>query len=128
MEGLPRTSTPVGRYSSPVTRTNDYIKRLLIERPRIRARLENPMAAEPGTDMAEFSANIGNPFHLDLLAAEEYVKGLRPEDRKTLTDWVNGVTSEQAGLYHDVRPQTIRMRRKRVIDKMKEALDAGEDA
>lgn len=138
MASLSRTRQAVtAPYEEPgVFRfTNDYVKRLLIERYRIRARLENPggsvilMGVAATTEQEnEYSQVIGNTFHLDLIDAESYVQSLNKADRKLLTDWVNGLSAEQAAEYYNIKPKALQKRRERVVTKMREALVEGEDA
>lgn len=139
MASIPRTREAVEYqpYIEPsVFRfTNDYVKRLLIERYRIRARLENPggsvilqNVAATTEQLQEYSQTIGNTFHLDLIDAEDYVRKLNKADRKLLTDWINGLTAEKAAEYYQVKPKALQKRRERVIAHMKEALIEGEES
>lgn len=135
MESLPRSRRAlIDYYDPPVVRfTNDYLKRLLIERHYIRARIENPggsvilMGVAATTEqMSEYSASIGNAFHLDLIGAEQFVAKLSEGDQLTLMQWVDGLTSHQAASFSSVTPASIRQRRHRIVKRLGKELADGD--
>jgi hypothetical protein len=106
-----------------------YLRRLIIERPYIRARLENPggsilLMPTSNPDQVSYGAAIGNDAHLDLIEADmvlerEFSQG----ERDTFEQWAAGFTSEQAADYNRVKSgPIIRKRRQRVLDKMEDRL------
>ena len=106
-----------------------YLRRLIIEEPYIRARLENPggsvvLIPSSNPDQVSYGTHIGNDMHLDLIRAEqiledEFSKG----EQDTLREWAAGFTSQQAAEYNSVKGGTIRKRRERVIEKLETRLN-----
>lgn len=93
-------------------RTNEYIKKLLIERHAIRASLENPggsiitagpARAADADEVQSYSSVIGNDYHLDLLSAETEVNKLSLQDRIELLSWCDGLTPKQAAQWSNVQ-------------------------
>lgn len=101
--------------------TTRYLKRLLIERPAIRARLENPggsiilMASEQEYE-SPFSQVMGNDFHLDLIEAEREVRVLPEGDRMSLLNWIGQLTPAQEEEYLEAKGAVKR----RSLDKQAE--------
>lgn len=108
---VPRTNRPLAELlgDPPVVRwTTRYLKRLLIERSAIRARLENPggsviLMAIERVEEDPFSQFMGNDFHLDLIEAEEAINQLPVADRMALLHWVNELTPAQTVEYLEAR-------------------------
>lgn len=98
----------------PIVRwTTRYLKRLLMERSAIRARLENPggsiiLMTSEQLDNSPFSPTLGNDFHLDLIEAEEEVNRLPVADRMALLDWVQNLTPAQMEEYIEARGPVAR--------------------
>lgn len=94
--------------------TTRYFKRLLIERPAIRARLENPggsvilQGADNIEHRGEFSPVIGNDFHLDLLEAEGALAVLPAGDQHALLKWTDSLTPAQEAEYLDARGRVVK--------------------
>lgn len=112
----------------PVVRwTTRYLKRLLIERSSIRARLENPggsiilMATEQLTQ-SPYTPVVGNDFHLDLIEAEEAVNELPIGDRIAILDWVQGLTPAQIEEYLDTRGPVKRRSMQRQAERKAEVI------
>lgn len=111
MANLPRANRSLAELlgDPPVVRwTTRYLKRLLIERSAIRARLENPggsiiLMASEQLDNSPFSPVVGNDFHLDLIEAEEVINELPVGDRIALLDWVHSLTPAMVEEYLEVR-------------------------
>lgn len=111
MANLPRANRSLADLlgDPPVVRwTTRYLKRLLIERSAIRARLENPGGSIILMDTEQleqnpFSQFMGNDFHLDLLEAEEVINELPLGDRLAILDWVHSLTPAMVEEYLDVR-------------------------
>lgn len=111
--------------------TTAYLKRVLIERHAIRAKLENPggsvivsstrkVETEAVTD---YSAVIGNDYHLDLIDAEQVVNELPVRERLRLLLWCDGLTPQEAAQFASVRPAALRKSRERTTKKMVEKLN-----
>ena len=89
--------------------TTRYLKRLLIERHAIRARLENPggsiilMGSEKVERDPQYSPVVGNDFHLDLIEAEQEVNQLPDGDRLALMKWLNELPPAQVEDYRQAR-------------------------
>jgi DNA-directed RNA polymerase specialized sigma24 family protein len=96
--------------------TTAYLKRLLIERHAIRAKLENPGGSVivSSTRKAEteavtdYSAVIGNDYHLDLLDAEQVVNELPTDERLRLLLWCDGLTPQEAAQFASIRPGSLK--------------------
>ena len=122
----------------PVVRwTTRYLKRLLIERSAIRARLENPggsiiLMATEQLDQSAFSPVVGNDFHLDLIEAETEVNNLPLGDRIAILEWVHSLTPAQMEEYLDVRGpvkrRSLQRQAERKAEAIVETLSAREDA
>lgn len=99
--------------------TTAYLKRLLIERHAIRAKLENPggsIIVSPTrkaetTIGVDYSAVIGNDAHLDLLDAEVEVNRLPVDERIRLLVWCDSLSPESAASFLSVPPGAISRRR-----------------
>lgn len=96
--------------------TTGYLKRLLIERHAIRAKLENPGGSvivssvrKAETEaVTEYSSVIGNDYHLDLLDAEMVVNGLPAVERVRLLLWCDGLNARDAAQFASARPGAIK--------------------
>lgn len=102
--------------------TNDYLRKLLIERPRIRAKLENPGgsvilagAAASTEQSTEYSSQIGSGPHLDLIEMEQELASLPEEQRVALIAWATGVTPREAAMYFSAKGAVLRKRRERGV-------------
>jgi DNA-directed RNA polymerase specialized sigma24 family protein len=116
--------------------TTAYLKRLLIERHAIRAKLENPGGSvivsstrKAETEaVTEYSHVIGNDYHLDLLDAEKVVNGLPSPERVRLLLWCDGLSPTEAAQFASVKPGSLKraaqsMARKATLDKAVEKLN-----
>ena len=110
---------------------NDRVKRLLLDRHLIRARMINPggsiiLTASGLIDTEQFddySTEIGSSDHLDLLDLEQQLKEcitdgtFTVEDILALFTWMDDMSSQQAAIYLNARgPVNFRadaIRRKR---------------
>lgn len=114
--------------------TTRYLKRLLIERSRIRARLENPggsvilLGTEDLEKSSQYSSVIGNDFHLDLLEAEQAVNDMPVGDRVALMQWVDALNPKQAADFLSVRVGSVRRRAERKANDIVETLNGPEDS
>lgn len=123
----------LGSWEEPksVRWTTAYLKRLLIERHAIRAKLENPggsvivsSARKAETDATtDYSAVIGNDYHLDLLDAELVVNELPVLERLRLLLWCDGLNPTEAAQFASVRPAALRKSRERTSKKIVEQLN-----
>lgn len=105
--------------------TTDYLRRLLIERPYIRAALVNPGGSVILTGVAAttetpstYSSVVGNDFHLDLLEAEKVIAELPADQRVALTAWADGLSSKQAAQWFHIQPGALRVRRMRAMQRV----------
>ena len=122
-----REPTAIRRY------TNEYVRRLLLERYHIRAKLENPggsviltASALPDVERGgiEYSSEIGNSFHLDLIEVEDQMSDLPKGMQDEIVDWIDGMSSQQAAYYYSAKGGvTIRQRRRRAIERMVKELN-----
>ncbi len=110
--------------------SNDYLRKLLVERPRIRAKLENPggsiimTGVSAMTEQAsEYSPQIGSSAHLDLIEMELHFDALPRDQQDALLQWALGMTAQQAAYYNDVKGSVFRKRRQRGIEKMVESMN-----
>jgi DNA-directed RNA polymerase specialized sigma24 family protein len=117
---------------------NDYLRKLLIERPKIRAALENPGGsvilagtAASTEQTTEYSSQIGSGPHLDLLEMEIKLAELPEEQRDALVAWAAGVTPREAALYFSAKGAVLRKRRERGVkaltDKMNDEGQQSDD-
>jgi len=110
---------------------NDYLRRLLIEAPYIRARLENQggsviltgVAADTERVNSDYSSQIGSGFHLDLIEAELALRELPVEQQEALVAWASGVSAKEAALYSSVHGTVLRKRRERGIKAITEKMN-----
>lgn len=108
--------------------TNDYVRRLLLERHHIRAKIENPggsiiLTASALVDVerggVSYSSEIGNSFHLDLIEVEEQLNELSKGDRDTILSYIDGYNDQQAAYYMGVKGGVaIRQRRLRAVERL----------
>lgn len=111
---------------------SDYLRKLLVERPYIRARLENAGGSVILTGVAadtealsEYSSQIGSSFHLDLIEAEMLLRELPQEQQVALAQWAAGLTPKQAAMYTNVKGTVTRKRRQRGIETLTEKMNEG---
>jgi hypothetical protein len=108
--------------------TSEYVRRLLLERHHIRAKLENPggsiiltQSSLPDFERGglDYSSEIGNSFHLDLIEIEDQLSELPKGMVDTLLDYLDGYDSRSAAYYLGVRGGvTIRQRRMRALERL----------
>ena len=117
--------------------TNDYIRKLLAEAVYIYAKLQNPGGSIILTSTAlidadrgyEYSSDIGNVFHLDLIELSEQMRRLSRKERDSLWAWAIGLSPQQAAMYLQARgtvrlgPDAIRKRRQRSVNALTENLN-----
>jgi hypothetical protein len=118
--------------------TPEYVKRLLVERMYIYAKLHNPGGSVilRNTDVVDhdrplgYSTQIGNSFHLDLIELEKELQDAVDEGTITRSEveamltWADGMTSQQAAYYlHETGSSNIRKLRERGKKKLQERLD-----
>jgi DNA-directed RNA polymerase specialized sigma24 family protein len=101
---------------------SDYLRKLLIERPKIRAKLLNPGGSVILTGTAasteqttEYSSQIGSGPHLDLVEMEMQLAELPEEQRNALIAWAEGVTPREAAMYFSAKGAVLRKRRERGV-------------
>lgn len=111
---------------------NDYMRRLLIEAPYIRAKLENPGGSVIQTGVTadtealnEYSSQIGSSFHLDLIETELHLSDLPTDQQQALLAWAAGVSAKQAALYYSAKGTVLRKRRERGVDTLTEKMNDG---
>lgn len=117
--------------------TNDYVRKLFLESPYIRARLVNPGGsvilrgeAASTEQPQEYSSQIGSSFHLDLLEAEIKFDELPEDQQKALLAWRDGVSPKEASMYFSATGPVLRKRRERGVGALTEKLNEhgdGED-
>lgn len=118
--------------------SNDYVRRLFLESPYIKARLENPGGsvilrgtAASTEQPQDYSSQIGSSFHLDLLEAEIKFNELPEDQQKALLAWRDGVSAKEASMYFSAKGTVLRKRRERGVDSMAKKLNedgqAGDD-
>lgn len=109
--------------------TNHYVRRLLAEAAYIYCKLENPGGSVILTSTGlidadrtyEYSSQIGNPFHLDLIDLQVKMKSLSKKERDALIAWAEGLSTADAAQYlHASGPVAIRKRRERGIHSITE--------
>lgn len=113
--------------------TNDYVRKLFLESPYIRARLTNPggsvilrgTAADTEAPQ-EYSVQIGSGFHLDLLEMELKFDELPEDQQQALIVWRNGVSPKEASMYFAAKGSVIRKRRERAVDSVAKKLNEHE--
>ena len=113
--------------------SNDYLRKLLVERPRIRAKLENPggslilTGVSAMTDQSnEYSPQIGSSSHLDLIEMELHLQELPVDQQQALMDWALGISAQQAAYFNDVKGSVFRKRRQRGIEALSESMNGTE--
>ena len=107
----------------------DYFRKLLIERPYIRAALENPggsiiLLTHNNVEQQHVSTICGNEAHLDLMEAEDVLRAMPKEQAKVLLRWSSGLTTEQAASLQGITKAALRKRRSRAV---REAVKAMSD-
>lgn len=118
--------------------TSEYVRRLLVERRFIYAKLYNQGGSVilRDTDIVDhdrptgYSTEIGNSFHLDLIQLEiEFEAAVEEGDLtvkqvNALLTWADGMTSQQAADYLHARgPVSIRKLRSRATTKLKDRMN-----
>ena len=119
--------------------TPEYVKRLLVERHPIYAKLYNPGGSVilKSSDVVDhdrplgYSTQIGNSFHLDLIELAKELQDAVDEgvitrsEVKAMLTWADGMTSAQAANYlHATGSSNVRKLRERGKKKLQERLDA----
>lgn len=111
---------------------NDYMRRLLVEAPYIRAKLENPGGSIIQTGVTadtealnEYSSQIGSSFHLDLIETELHLSDLPTDQQQALLAWAAGVSAKQAALYYSAKGTVLRKRRERGVDALTQKMNDG---
>src|SRR6266568_3303500 len=92
-----------------------YLKRLLIDRHYIRARIDNPggsviMGAAQRVELEatnQYSTVLGNDYHLDLLEAEKTLSELPGDEQFRLLRWCDSLPPQIAAEFASVRPSRI---------------------
>lgn len=118
--------------------TSEYVRRLLVERRFIYAKLYNQGGSVilRDTDIVDhdrptgYSTEIGNSFHLDLIQLEiEFeaaveARELTIKQVNALLTWADGMTSQQAADYLHARgPVSIRKLRSKATAKLKDRMN-----
>lgn len=126
----------VGADPESIHLTNHYVRRLLAEATYIYCKLYNPGGSVILTSTGlidadrtyEYSSQIGNPFHLDLIDLQVEMQSISKKERDALYAWAEGLTPIEAARYlHATGPVALRKRRERGIKALTEALNEGED-
>ena len=112
---------------------DDYLRRLLIEQPYIRAKLTNPggsiimtsVSADADVVVQDYSSQIGSAFHLDLIEAEMKFRELPEDQQRALLDWAAGVSSKEAAMYQNVKGNVIRKRVQRGVESLTDKMNDG---
>ena len=132
MDDFTSTSSLVERF------TPAYVRRLLIERVYIYAKLYNPGGSIilRGSDSVDpdrplgYSTEIGNVFHLDLIELnQQFSEAIKDGDLtrkqvKAILTWADGMNSRDAADYMHARgPASIQKMRQRAVHKLQERLD-----
>ncbi len=104
---------------------NDYIRKLVLEAPYIKARLTNPGGSVILTGVAadtyqqqEYSSQIGSGFHLDLIETQIKFAELPTEQKQALVAWAIGVSPKEAALYFSAKGVVLRKRRERGVQSL----------
>jgi hypothetical protein len=134
------SSTPLGSDPDAIEYTSGYVRRLLAEASYIYASLENPGGSvilnQTGIIDAdrgyEYSSQIGNSFHLDLIDLQTQMKELSKGERDALVAWANGLTALEASQYLHSEGRvnladTVRKRRQRGIERLARGFNEQED-
>jgi DNA-binding CsgD family transcriptional regulator len=119
-------------------RTSLYVRRLLVERVYIYAKLYNPGGSVilRNTAMVDhdrplgYSTEIGNSFHLDLIDLQvEFERlvaddGLSKKELNAMLTWADGMTSREAADYLHARgPVSVQKLRERGMRKLQDRID-----
>jgi hypothetical protein len=128
----PLTEPDVIRYQT------DYVRRLLVERHHIYAKVLNPGGSIILTSTArvdderpeEYASTIGSLFHVELMDLDASIKKavwekrISKDELAAMLSWVDGMTSQQAAVYlHATGAAAIRQRRSRGITKLTETMN-----
>jgi len=121
-----------------VRRISAYVRRLLIDRHHIMAKLRNPGGSVIIGNVAQkveleattsYSPVLGNDFHLDLLDAEGQLEGLSSDEKVRLLRWIDSLPPQVAAELSAVRPAYIEGRwrntQKAEADDLKQSDPAG---
>lgn len=110
--------------------TSDYLRKLLIESPYIKARLENPGGSVILTGTAadteqpqDYSSQIGSGFHLDLVEAQLKFQELPADQQEALLAWALGVSAKEASMYFSATGAVIRKRRERGVSALTDKMN-----
>jgi hypothetical protein len=124
--------TPLGADPEVIKYTNHYVRRLLAEYPYVYAALYNPGGSVILTSTGlidadrtyEYTSQIGNPFHLDLIQLSIQMEQLSKKEREALYAWAEGLTPLEAARYlHATGPVALRKRRERGIHALRESFN-----
>ena len=109
---------------------SDYLRKLLIETPYIKARLLNPggsvilMGTAADTEAPqEYSSQIGSGFHLDLVEMEIKFAELPRDQQEALVAWSMGVSPKEASMYFSAKGTVLRKRRERGVTALTEKMN-----
>ena len=135
------SSTQIGVDPDAIQYTSHYVRRLLAEAAYVYAAIENPggsvILTQTGIIDAdrgyEYSSQIGNQFHLDLIDLQEQMKILSKGERDSLITWANGLTAFEAAQYlHSTGSvnleNAVRKRRQRGIERLTKGFNEQEDS
>lgn len=124
--------------SHPVNYTTAYLRRLIAERAYIRAALYNHggsiITRGVSLDLEgqdQYTSQIGNDYHLDLVTAEEIMSNeMPPQQRDTLLQWAEGIdektANELARSTAQPKSRVMHMRRKRALERLTKRMENGE--
>jgi hypothetical protein len=117
--------------------TSDYVRRLLLDRHYVYARLLNPgssiilssKAAELERGLEdEYSSVIGSTWHLDMIDLAQQLAELPKGDVDALLSYIDDMSSNEASRYFNARGSvSIRKKRQRAIERLREKLNRNID-
>lgn len=134
------SSLPLEGEPRAIRLTNDYVRRLLVERHFIYGSLLNPggsvILRNDAADTErgeEYSSAIGSSFHLDLIDLDNALReaiadgDITKEELQAILTWVDGMNSQQAAVYLGIPHGAVRIRkrRSRAINTLQERLNGG---
>jgi hypothetical protein len=117
----------------PSSYTTIYLRKLISERPYIRAALYNHGGSIITTGASldlegqdVYTSQIGNDFHLDLLEAEIIVQtDMNKQQRDVLLAWADGLDEITASDLMRIKPSALRKRRQRAVEHITEKMEHG---
>lgn len=129
-----RRATEQEINSHPVNYTTGYLRRLIAERPYIRAALYNHGGSIitngasldlEGQDV--YTSQIGNDYHLDLVETERIIMvELNGDQRKVLLMWAENIEDDLAAELMRIKPGALRKRRQRAAERVVERMSGDE--